>query len=273
MSLFICPVCKENLQKDNKSYKCVNNHNFDCSKSGYVNLLRSQQSKDKKHGDDKVMVKARRNFLEKGFYNEFCDSIAEIACKYLNDGETLLDAGCGECFYTYNIKDKLERCNKHCKIAGIDISKNALDIAGKRGDGVERAVASIFEIPCADKSCNMIVNVFAPCCQSEYSRILRDGGILIKAVPLEKHLWSLKKCVYDNTYENEPIEKFLNGYELLEEKILKNTIELPTNEDITNLFMMTPYYYKTGENDFNKLKSVDALNVETEFAILVYKKC
>lgn len=272
MSLFICPVCGEGLTVDGKSYKCTNNHNFDCSKSGYVNLLMSQQSKDKKHGDDKVMVKARRDFLDSGYYDKLCGTVAEIVCEYLNDGETLLDAGCGECFYTYKIKDRLISSGKHCNIAGIDISKNALDIAGKRGSGVERAVASVFDIPCADKSCGMVINIFAPCSESEYSRILKDRGVLIKVVPLERHLWSLKKCVYDNPYENDAVSPELDGYELTDRKTLKYTINLKSNQDIINLFMMTPYYYKTSESDFNKLKPVETLDVEAEFEVLVYKK-
>ena len=35
----ICPVCKQQLNKENKSYKCDSNHCFDMAKEGYVNLL------------------------------------------------------------------------------------------------------------------------------------------------------------------------------------------------------------------------------------------
>mgnify|MGYP003057234303 CR=1 FL=1 len=40
--MLICPVCKEKLIKENKTFRCVNNHSFDCAKQGYVNLSRKQ---------------------------------------------------------------------------------------------------------------------------------------------------------------------------------------------------------------------------------------
>lgn len=64
--MLICPVCKEKLIKENKTFRCVNNHSFDCAKQGYVNLSRKQT---KNHGDNALMVKARTDFLEKDYYD------------------------------------------------------------------------------------------------------------------------------------------------------------------------------------------------------------
>ena len=65
--MLICPVCKEKLIKENKTFRCVNNHSFDCAKQGYVNLSRKQT---KNHGDNALMVKARTDFLEKDTFNK-----------------------------------------------------------------------------------------------------------------------------------------------------------------------------------------------------------
>ena len=65
--MLICPVCKEKLIKGNKTFRCVNNHSFDCAKQGYVNLSRKQT---KNHGDNALMVKARTDFLEKVTFNK-----------------------------------------------------------------------------------------------------------------------------------------------------------------------------------------------------------
>ena len=45
--MLICPVCKKKLIKENKTFRCENNHSFDCAKQGYVNLSRKQT---KNHG-------------------------------------------------------------------------------------------------------------------------------------------------------------------------------------------------------------------------------
>ena len=61
----LCPVCKEKLSQNEKSYKCLNNHSFDISKQGYLNL---SLSSSKNTGDEKNMIKARKAFLDKDYY-------------------------------------------------------------------------------------------------------------------------------------------------------------------------------------------------------------
>jgi 23S rRNA (guanine745-N1)-methyltransferase len=39
-----------------------------------------------------------------------------------------------------------------------------------------------------------------------------------------------------------------------------------------NLFRMTPYFYKTGRDDQQKIENLDYLETETEFGISVYRK-
>ena len=62
-SMFSCPVCGNNLEIENRTYKCPNRHSFDMAKEGYVNLLISNKSTDFS-GDDKVMVQSRTKFLD-----------------------------------------------------------------------------------------------------------------------------------------------------------------------------------------------------------------
>lgn len=63
-SFFTCPVCGKALSGE-KTFKCKNNHSYDKSKHGYLNLLMSNASSGKRHGDDKLMVIARSEFLER----------------------------------------------------------------------------------------------------------------------------------------------------------------------------------------------------------------
>lgn len=64
-------------------------------------------------------------------------------------------------------------------------------------------MASIYKLPVGDGECDEIVNIFAPACPQEFSRVLKKDGVFVKAIPLEKHLWELKSAVYDAPYENE----------------------------------------------------------------------
>ena len=93
-SKFICPVCEGKLFNIGTSLKCLKAHSFDISKQGYVNLLMKNDSG--RHGDDKLMLNARKNFLDKGYYAPLRDAVCEI----LGKEQTVLDSGCGEGYYT-----------------------------------------------------------------------------------------------------------------------------------------------------------------------------
>lgn len=270
--LFNCPVCKQQLTDYGKLYRCTNNHCFDKSKFGYVNLLQSQKSSAKRHGDDRLMVRARKDFLSKGYYSFLCQRLAEICTELLPDSSVILDAGCGECYYSAGIRDYAIEQNKCFVFAGIDISKDALEYASKRKSGVTTAVASVFDLPMPDESCDAVLNVFSPEAFDEFARVLKKDGYLFRVIPLENHLIELKEKIYEKAYLNEVAGEMINGFSLIKEEKLCQKIELTESEDIINLFKMTPYYYKTGIEDQQKLFDIDYLSIRAEFKIRIYRK-
>jgi len=272
MSSFICPVCGEELNSAGKSLFCANKHNFDTAKSGYTNLLLSQAIKTKHHGDDKLMVRSRQAFLNKDYYKPLLELLCEAVKGYAFTVIRILDAGCGECWYTANIYEFLTENNITTEMCGVDISKDALAAGAKRNRNIELAVASVFRLPVKENYCDMLFSFFAPFSAEEFSRVMKKGGILIKAFPLERHLWSLKAAVYDKPYENELEDVEQAGFELVEKREIRQTIHLTSNEDIMNVFTMTPYYYKTSAEDQSKLRDIDEMDTEAEFGILIYRK-
>lgn len=267
MSSFICPVCKSEISLFERTYKCHNNHCFDLSKDGYVNLLMSQQSSLKRHGDDKLMVKARRDFLEKGFYNDLRQALCETLKDALPDDSIIVDVGCGEGYYT----SEISKVNDF-KIFGIDISKDALKYASKSVKNSSFAVASAFSLPFAGNSADCVLSVFAPSAYEEFYRVLKSDGKLIKAIPLEEHLWELKCALYKEPYKNKPEKRNDELFKLVSQKEIKYKIKLTEKDDIENLFKMTPYYYKTGREDAEKLLSLDSLETTVHFGVEIYEK-
>ncbi|MDP4109740.1 MAG: methyltransferase domain-containing protein [Bacillota bacterium] len=272
MSSFICPVCGKELKPNNGNLSCENRHSFDIAKSGYVNLLLSQQPKAKHHGDDRLMVRSRRDFLDKGYYAPLLKSLAETVKKYAKNGCVILDAGCGECWYTAGIYDYLKKSETEPQMLGVDISKDALALGAKRGRELKLAVASVFNLPVGDEACDILLSVFAPYSGKEFGRVLAKDGVLIRVVPLEKHLWRLKEAVYDAPYENPAESSDLDGFRLLCKHEIRETIHISSNEDIVNVFTMTPYYYKTSAKDQKKLQNLTEIDTEIEFGILIYRK-
>ena len=252
--------------------KCENGHSYDIARQGYVNLLMSNASSSKRHGDDRAMVRARQQFLDRGYYDILSCVIEELAVKYAPRSVSMLDAGCGECWYTVRVKKALESAGISVDATGIDISKYALMAAHSRGGGIKTAVASVSSLPVGDDSCDIILNIFAPCSEKEFARALKKDGVLIRAVPLEKHLLGLKRAVYDAPYENPPVLPELNGFCILETRDIKANVTVSPHEDIEALFMMTPYYYKTSAADQAKLQAINLLETELEFEVIAYKK-
>ncbi|HNZ98391.1 putative RNA methyltransferase [Ruminococcus sp.] len=270
MSIFICPVCGQKLDISGNSYICPKRHSFDRAKSGYVNLLLSKHMGKTVHGDNKLMVQARRNFLDKGYYKPLCDALRTAVTEYFSGG-TIIDAGCGEGYYTGAIIEQFKQLEIAAEVCGIDISKAAVEYCAKRCRDAELAVASVFHIPVSDGSCDMLVTLFAPYCGEEFRRVLKKGGIMIMAIPSAEHLWELKQAVYDTPYKNEVKPYELEGFEFLSAQKVTYDMKLESSEDIMALFSMTPYYYRTGRDQQERLNKLDSLSTKADFELLVYR--
>ncbi|MDE6539795.1 MAG: methyltransferase domain-containing protein [Ruminococcus sp.] len=263
MGILVCPVCRKNLDISEKNYICPSGHSFDIARSGYVNLLLSKHAGKSIHGDNKLMVQARRDFLDKGFYAPLRDAL----CEKISTG-VILDAGCGEGYYTCGIKNKLP----DAEIYGIDISKTAIDFAVKRNKNIKFAVASVFHIPVADSSCNTLVTVFSPYCSGEFRRVLKNNGTMLMVIPSENHLWELKKAVYDTPYKNEVKPYDLEGFSFDGKKRITYKFLLYNQNDIQSLFSMTPYYYRTGKIQQERLSALESIEITADFELLTYRR-
>lgn len=271
--LLICPKCKGTLYKNNNSLTCESKHTYDIAKQGYVNLVLGSKGGQ---GDDTEMCRARHEFHNGDYYACLADKLSEICLR--SKIYSIIDAGCGEGYYLRKIRDAYEKNGKSLVSAcGIDLAKEAIAIAAKsekmlpEEQRIEYAVAGIFDMPVSDKSCDCVLSVFAPVAFSEAHRVLCDSGILIVVSPGEKHLDGLKKAIYCNVYDNEVTAKDYDGFELSETRTAKDSITV-MDDNIKNLFHMTPYYWKTSGEDAEKLSELTSLSTKIEFVIRIYKK-
>ncbi len=287
MNIFTCPVCGEKLGLDNapllhfegNSARCPKNHSFDIAAKGYLNLLLSQHKNVKDPGDSKEMVAARRDLLGSGAYQPLLDKLCEVAKELCGDipAPVIADCGCGECWYTAGIHDALRENGCTPAVFGVDISKNALAAAKPRlrDRNISTAVASVFRLPIKSGCADMATVIFAPFMTEELRRIVKDGGYIITAIPTERHLYGLKAVLYDEVRLNEVKPYEIEGLEYLGAQDVDFTLELTSQDMLNDLFMMTPYYYKTSPRDSNRIYSYFGTNehfsTECAFRILKYK--
>ena len=274
MGILICPNCGQPLQEEAKAFHCPAGHSFDRAKSGYVNLLMPGSKHSVQPGDDKRMVDARAAFLNEGYYRPLLSSVVEMVGRHISpkgNGE-ILDAGCGAGYYTAGVDQAVREAEVPCRITGVDISKLAVNKAAKRCKNLTLAVASVFHLPVQSESCDLFLNLFAPFCLPEIRRVLKPEGKLLLVIPGERHLWELKQVVYESPYLNEVKDFGLEGMELLDQQELSWQMEVRKTEDIDHLFQMTPYYYKTSREGYQRLLSCETLRTSVQFYLLVYGK-
>ena len=268
-----CPICGAELgicKDGNISFVCSGGrkHCYDLSSSGYLNMMPSGHTDS---GDSKDAVRARKLFLELGHYRPVAESLFDMIRGSVPEKSFVIDAGCGEGYYSVAIAES------GFYVAGADISKHAAEAAAKRGAarGLDNAfftVGSVFALPFADKSADCVVNIFAPCAEDEFSRVLKDGGRLFVVYAGSEHLMGLKSAIYEKTKENDGRADMPKNMRLIGEKRVRYDITVSGNENILALFSMTPYYWRTSPADRDKLCGIDTLTTEVDMVIAEYIK-
>ena len=269
-----CPVCSSDVQMDDTCgagiLRCCGPrvHTFDRARSGYLPLAPRHSG----GGDAKEAVRSRTAFLSAGYYRAAVEELCRLVKAHVLGG-VILDAGCGEGYYTNHLAAALGPTYEVC---GFDLSRDAVDAAAKtarrEGSGAQFGVASLFELPIKDGALAGVVNIFAPCSEQEFCRILGDKGALILIGAGERHLLGLKRALYDETYENAERADLPTDMTLCERVTVRDEILVEGREQILNLFSMTPYYWRTSPTDKSKLERLDSLRTEIEFDCRVYRK-
>lgn len=282
-----CPVCGApmSVSAEGRSLTCSaavtdrnpkgKAHLFDGGAGGYVNVAPHHGG----GGDSKEAVRARSSFLRSGYYTPAAEAIASLVRELTPKGGLVLDAGCGEGYYSGRI------AAEGFSVLGVDLSKFAADTAAKaarrermncgQASTTLYVVGSVFELPVADGSFDTVTNVFAPCAPAEYARVLRSGGHLVVAGAGERHLFGLKQLIYDDPYLNDPRRDLPTkgeGFTLLETRNVTFEITVTDPDHREALFSMTPYYWRTSREGHSRLAAAESLTTEVSFDLHVYRK-
>lgn len=266
MATYRCPLCQQSLIKENKIFRCINNHCFDLAKEGYLNLLPVQFKHSKNPGDNKAMVNARRSFLEQGYYQPLVDRLINIYQDYGNTSKPLFDAGCGEGFYTHQHK------NEHNQVYGIDIAKEAIKKAAKKYPQCHFSVGTLSQLPFNDDFFNWVLSVYAPIIEPEFTRVLENKGFLLTVTPGKKHLFELKSLIYQNVQEHDIEREAVTHLTLVHQEQLTYTMNIQHGIETLNLLSMTPFAFKASEEIKKQLMIQSNFTCQADFLIKLYQK-
>ena len=290
----LCPLCETSNaaellhpSTDQRSLVCAQNHTFDIAKQGYVNLLPVQQKKSLDPGDNKEMVLARKKFLGLGYYQPLVNALIEscsqqLSTNHLNASQAtlhtktapvILDAGCGEGYYTDALHNALATQYPDLTTYGFDIAKPAVIEAAKRNKSLSCFVSTIKAIPIAAQSCDLIISVFSPMQPSQFQRLLKPSGNLMVLCAGKNHLHQLKSLLYDNTsdYDEDKFLAQMDSHFTLSKRIaIQQTMEMRSNHDILSLLAMTPHFWRTSPEAKKQLDSIQQLAVDIDVQLLQF---
>ena len=262
----LCPVCGEKLNKVDRAWLCPNRHSFDIARQGYVNLLTVQQKHSLNPGDTQEQVLSRRSFLEAGYYAPILETLTETA-KELGITGPILDVGCGEGYYSARLARTLD-----AELVGLDISKEAVRCAAAKYKGPTWLTATAAHIPVEKGSAQLVTSLFALTLPEEFSRVLRDEGYYFQVLACQDHLLGLKSVIYPelNLKEKDSVPE-LPGFALVKSVPIRFSFTVE-DEQIRNLFSMTPHVFRIGKEGAERLRNTKTLTDTASCVLNVYRK-
>jgi 23S rRNA (guanine745-N1)-methyltransferase len=271
-NIFRCPLCSNPMKVAYlSSLICSKNHCFDLSKRGYVNFL--SNSIHTKYG--KILFESRKIVWNSGLFERLSENISiKISNEFKPKSKqiTMLDAGCGEGTPLYSIRKKIiQNTSNDFLGVGIDISKEAIDIASKDYSDVIWCVSDLANSPFEKKQFNFILNILSPSNYAEFRRILDDDGILIKVIPERDYLLELRNSFYEPTkksYSNEKtLARFQHHFKILTADRLRYHFSLDGTL-MDHLIQMTPLSWGISDERLLPFSTMNTKKITVDLTIL-----
>jgi 23S rRNA (guanine745-N1)-methyltransferase len=236
------------------------------AKEGYVNLLPVQHKHSSEPGDNKLMMQARREFLEAGYYEPMAKAVAAMI--NANQPKHLLDLGCGEGYYSRTIET---HCAHSIDQHGIDIAKFAIRAAARKQPNARFTVASVNRLPYSDQYFDFVLRVFAPSNDDELQRVLKPSGFLLTVTPGPRHLWQLKELIYAEVKEHALESELPQGFERLDSQRISYKIA-PQSQHRIAVLQMTPFAWRANASVQQTIRDIAKLDIETDFILTLMVK-
>lgn len=236
ISLLRCPLCRGALSLSGNSLVCEKRHCYDIARQGHVNFVPNQ--KDSFY--TKALFESRAAVFAAGIFAPVIAALDEALAAYVpGECPVLVDAGCGEGFYTRQVG-----AGRAMTRIGFDISKEAVRLAARGDKNATFFAADLKNIPLEDGCADVVLDVFTPANYAEFARILKSGGVVMKIAPRSGYLHQLREAAADHLrrkdYDGGDVERYVHEHmDVLEQRAITYTLRV-TPELALHLARMTP---------------------------------
>lgn len=284
-----CPLDGLALSPSGSTWRCADNHCYDIAREGYLNLLPVRFKPSKDPGDTRSMIAARRRVLDAGLFEPLADRLAatltdtltarsaEPASAAEDEEPLVLDAGCGEGYYTERLHRHLRALESfgNTRVLGVDISRWAIAAAAKRHRDLPWVVANNRRLPVLQGRCSVIISVFGFETWLPWAAMQRRGQCVLVAHAGPLHLIELRKVIYDTVRVHAPPADDAAhdaGYERIGESILTTTRAVPCAKLWEDILAMTPHGHRASSGAANLLDALDDEHLSLDVQLRCYRR-
>lgn len=268
-----CPLDGLPLSVAEHGLRCARGHDFNRSRHGYVNLLPVGLKPSKDPGDGKAMVEARRQVLELGVFEPVADALDELLVTHArslgNGAPLLVDAGCGEGWYTDRFRAALQDAmGDSCwSVLGVDISRWAVTAAAKRYESSGWVVGNNKRLPVMSGSIGIITSLFGFETWQPWAALQTPGQLVVTVAAGPRHLMELRELVYREVELHEPpddTQAAAAGYLTTSECRIERVVALDAPGLAEAILAMTPHGHRidTARRATLDLSSMDSLTLD-----------
>ena len=234
--LLRCPLCGGAFSRKDNSLVCEKRHTYDIARQGYVNFVPGQKEMFYK----KELFESRAKVFEAGVYAPVVERLSEAINRLVpTQKPVLLDAGCGEGYYT-----KAVCPGREIERIGFDLSKDAVKLAARGPKTAMFFAADLKNIPVKDHCAHVLLDIFTPANYSEFARVLVPDGLVMKLAPRSGYLKELRTLAGDRLrhqeYDGGDVERYVHEkMNVIAQEAITYTIPV-VQETAYHLARMTP---------------------------------
>jgi 23S rRNA (guanine745-N1)-methyltransferase len=272
-----CPVCNSPLTIGATAATCPHTHSFDRARSGYLNLLLSNNKQSAEPGDSPAMLRSRRTFLQGGFYDQMSAAANTAVAEVLAGRHEahVADLGCGEGFFTTRLRSALAAAMSPAPTCyGVDVSRPGVKMAAARDREITWIVASLHHSPFRPQSLDVVLSMFAPIDAADVQRVVRADGALVTVTPGPDHLDALRHLIYSSVNPHPPTPALMAGDTLFEQTASTRVhypIVVDSPAQIMNLLAMTPYYWNISRATKARIEALLRLELTVDAYVTVFR--